>query len=322
LVDGLRAIADQETKGPLQSLYADITSRISAGHSVADSLEPHRKAFGGVYVDTIRAAEVSGSLSTVLDSLADMLEREDELRKSVRAALMYPMCVMGVLVLAMVFLLGFVLPKFGNMFRARGLELPAVSEFMLTLSSIVSERWGLLIVVLIAGGFIVRHAMRQERVMRRVDEVLGRAPVVGQILRGLAVARFSQVLGIGLRSGVSLITALESAGRASARPALQRDVARVNEVIQSGGRVADGLRTCRYIPSFARRLASIGEEAGELPRMLDIIATQYEREVRRRTKALSAMLEPLLILFVTGLVLLVALSIFLPMWSMAELLGG
>jgi len=138
----------------------------------------------------------------------------------------------------------------------------------------------------------------------------------------MAVARFARVLGVGIRAGAGLITALESAGNASGRIPLQREVDIVQSTVHSGGRLADGMATCRAIPAFAKRLIAIGEEAGELPKMLDVIARHYERDVQRLTKAFAALLEPILILLVTGAVLAVALAIFLPMWSMADLIGG
>ncbi|MEM7754558.1 MAG: type II secretion system F family protein [Planctomycetota bacterium] len=322
LVEGLHAIAEQEPRAGLQALYQDVTARISSGDSVGAALEAHRASFGGVYVDTVRAAESVGSLGTVLESLAEMLERDDELFRSVRAAFLYPACVSVVLVLAVTFLVGFVLPKFGAMFAARDMDLPAITRILLGASEVVRGYWpGFLGACAVAIWGVV--ALRRHEAARlRLDALLVRVPVLSMILKGLALARFARVLGVGIRAGAGLITALESAGQAAGRPLLRREVDIVQSTVHSGGRLADGLSDCRYIPAFAKRLIAIGEEAGELPKMLDVIARHYERDVQRLTKTFAALLEPILILVVTGAVLAVAFAIFLPMWSMADLIGG
>lgn len=322
LVDGLRAIAEQETRPALRQLFEEVTANIAAGNAISDSLARYRASFGSVYVDTIAAAEQSGTLGPVLESLGDMLERDHELRKTVRGAFLYPACVSGVLVIAVGFLTMFVLPRFASMFASRGMDLPLVTRVMIDASAFVRSNWIMLVVTAVGGGFAFRSAWGNPGLREKLDAWTARVPIVGAILRDMAIARFACVLAIGIRSGVSLITAIESSSRASGRPLLRRDADQVQKAVHRGGRLADGMKACRYLTPFARRLISIGEEAGELPRMLDVIARHYEREVRRRTKLLATTLEPLLVLVITCVVLAVALAIFLPMWSMADLMGG
>src|SRR5438552_13517933 len=141
IVDGLRSIADQESNVRLRMVLNDVASRIEAGHSVTDALATHRQAFGDVYVETVRAAEASGNLTRILSSLADMLERQYEVNKNVKGALMYPICVVAALSLAVIFLMIFVVPRFAAMFASRGVALPLPTQMLIAASAFVRSYW-------------------------------------------------------------------------------------------------------------------------------------------------------------------------------------
>ena len=141
------------------------------------------------------------------------------------------------------------------------------------------------------------------------------------MLQGLAVSRFVNIMGISLRSGLSLIEAIDMAGRASGRPLLQADAEKLRNQVNAGGRLVDKLKDCHYLPSFAKRMISAGEEAGELPKMCEIVAKFYDREVMHLAKNLTTVIEPVLVTGLVGIVLVVALAIFLPMWNMGALIG-
>lgn len=321
LTEGLSSIADQERDGPLRRVVQDIAQRVSSGEGIAAAFSAHQATFGEVFVESVRAAERSGSLGVVLDHLADMLEKSQETTRQVRSALLYPTCVVTVLGVASVFLVGVIVPKFGAMFAKHGASLPFLTRVLLDIGQSIRELWWGYATVLLGLAVLGRWLLGRPGGRQWLDRTLHRVPVIGGILRGLGIARFSRVLGIGLSSGLGLIEAILLAGKASGRPALVVEVERMAGLLQTGARLSDCVQSCTYFPRFARRMLSAGDRSGEIPRMCGIVARHYERECEHMTKDLSGAVEPLLIVGIAGMVLIVALAIFLPMWDMAKLVG-
>ena len=321
MADGLRSIADQEPNPRLRRVIDDVASQIDAGHSITDALEPHRELFGDVYVETIRAAEHSGNMIKVLSHLAEMLDRRYQTNKEVKGAFMYPICVVVALGLAIAFLTIVIVPRFGALFESRGMELPLPTRMLLGFSSFVRGYWYLCLATIGGLVWIVRKAWRNPRMKEKIDRGLHRIPFLRDMLKGLAVSRFASVLGICLQSGLSLLDALEMSGKASGRPLLQADAEKMREQVNQGRRLAEVMLACVYLPGFARRMIASGEEAAELSKMCEIIARHYDREVDHLTKNVTTVIEPILIVGLAGVVSIVALAIFLPMWNMGSMVG-
>jgi type IV pilus assembly protein PilC len=321
VVEGLRSIVEQEPKERLREIVEDVATQIEGGSSLTEALSPHREVFGETYVETVRTAERSGNMIDVLARLAGMLDQQYEMRKNVKGAMMYPVCVIGALVLAVLFLMTFVVPRFAEMFASRGIDLPLPTQFVIAVSGLLRSYWYLFLGGAIGGIWGLRRAWRDPAARQRIDTFLHHVPFMRDILKGLALSRFTNVVGISLRSGLSLIEALEMAGRASGRPLLQRDAEKMREQVNLGGRLSDAIGTCQYVPAFARRMIAAGEEAGELPRMCEIVARNYDREVVHLTRNVTTVIEPIMIVGLAAIVLLIALAIFLPMWNMAALIG-
>lgn len=319
VVDGLHSIAEQETNERLRGVVSQIARDIEGGRTITAALHPHRAMFGDVYVATVHAAETSGNLVEVMNSLAAMLEHEQEMRRGARGALIYPACVVVALVAATAFLMIVIVPRFAAMFEGRGVELPLPTQGLVWLSALVRLTWPLLLVGAGVGGFTLRWMWGNPGSRRRLDRWLHRLPYVRDILAGLAISRFAQVFGISLRSGLSLIDGLDLAGKASGRPVLQRQVERLRDRVRSGCRLTDALGDCDYLPPFTKRMLSAGEEAAGLSKMCQVISRQYDREVADLTKNIATVIEPILIVGLAFIVLIVALAVFLPLWNMGAL---
>ncbi len=317
--EGLVSIAEQERGPELKKLISELASRIESGQSLADAMDVHRTVFGDVYVETIRAAEKTGNLPKVLDHLSEMLERQQETRQMVRAALTYPAVVLGVMVIGVGFLVGFVVPKFATMFASRGVKLPAITQVLAAAGESIKGFWFLYLLAIgaLVFGFIKARATARGRVV--IERVLGRVPVVCAITQGLALARFARVMGLSLSSGLGLIDALDLGGKSSGSTLLGADIERLSRQVRTGGRLSECLNACTYFTSFARRMISAGETSAQLPSMCALIARHYERETKHQTKTLTTLVEPLLIVVIALVVLVVALGIFLPMWDMVNL---
>ncbi|MEM7229569.1 MAG: type II secretion system F family protein [Planctomycetota bacterium] len=321
IVDGLRSIAEQETNGRLRAVLMEVSDHIEAGNTVTDAISKHRDMFGDVYVETVRAAEQSGNMIEVMHHLGTMLDRQYEMSKSVRAALLYPICVISALGFAVTFLLIFVVPKFAEMFQSRGLPLPAPTLILIGFSTFIRTYWMFVLASFGLSGYLWRKAWRSPKWRPRMDVFVHHVPVVKKMLQGLAVSRFTHVLGVTLRSGIGVVEALDMAGRASARPLMQLDSEKLRDQVNRGGRLSDVLVGCSYLPPFTRRMLSAGEEAAELPRMCDVVARHYDREVSYQAKQIATVIEPIMVVGLAGVVLIVALAIFLPLWNMGSLIA-
>ena len=319
--DGLRSIVEQEPAGRMRDIIARIASRIEAGDSVSLSIGEHRDAFGEVYIATIRAAEQSGNLVKSLDYLADMFERGEETRSQVKSALMYPAIICSVMVIALAFLLGFVIPKFSKMFASKGADLPLLTKIMMDVGNSVANFWWLYLVIAVVAVVGSRAALRSSRGRALIQRTLCRVPLLRQIIVGLAVSRFARVFGLCLSSGINLLDAIELSATAAGNAVLSADCTKMAQQVRMGGRIADSLDNCKFIPPFARRMLAAGDEAAEMPRMCGIVARQYEREATALTKQLATIVEPVLVVLIAAIVLLVALAVFLPMWNSVGLVG-
>ena len=319
--EGLRGIAEQEPAGKFRDVLTTIATRIEAGGRIADAMAEHKDVFGEMYIQTIRAAEQSGNMIKVLEYLSEILERQIETRQQVRGALMYPICVISVLTLAVFFLVGFVIPRFARMYEQKKLDLPIFTRIMVAFGDSVQNYWWLYLAFAIGAFFTIRTAWKRPAGRMAIEKLLHKIPFLSQILVGMSVARFARIFGLSLSSGLSLIDALQMAGKASGRPMLMDDVERMVAQVKSGGRLSNVLLVCTYLPGFAKRMLTSGEESAELGRMCNVIARHFERDTTSLTKNLSTIIEPVLIVLIAGVVLVVALAIFLPMWNMVKLLS-
>ena len=319
--EGLRTIGDQEPSAALRHMVLDIATRIESGEPIADALSEHQAVFGEVYVETIRAAEQSGTLGAVLEYLSETLERSQDLSHQVRSALAYPLCVVTVLMGAVTFLLGFVVPRFAHMYERRGVDLPLLTKVMMLLGDSIQTFWWLYLLGIGIGVLALRKTWRSSAGRTMIERALHKVPYLSDLLVAVAIARFSRILGLCISAGVNLIDSIELAGRTSGREMLRSDSDRIIRGIQSGSRLGELLEQCAYLSPFVRRMLAAGENSGELPRMCSIVARHYERETTTMTKYLTTVLEPVLIVLVAAVVLVVALSVFLPMWDMVTLLG-
>jgi len=319
--EGLYSIAEQETIPAVRDVVRDVSQRVAAGETIADSLSKHPRVFSEVYVETVRGAERGGTLPKALEQLATMLERQEETRRQVKGALMYPACVTVALSGAVAFLIAYVVPKFSSMFASRGVELPIFTQILQGFGESMQGYWWAYLVAIAGAAFGLRAAWQNPQGRQFIDRLLHKVPYVKKILIGLAIQRFAQVLGVSIGAGLGLIESLDLAGKSAGRPMLSADVERLTVKVRSGGRLSECLPACAYLTPFTKRMLAAGENAAELPRMCGVVARHYERETSHLTKNIATVIEPLMVVIIAGVVMVIALAIFLPMWSMVTLMG-
>lgn len=319
--EALQSISEQEKPGRLRDLIEDLRARVQAGETIAGAMGSHRDSLGDVYIEAIRAAEKAGTLPAVLEHLSEMLERTLESQRQVRGALMYPACVGVVLVGATAFLLAFVIPQFGTMFAKRGASLPWMTEFLLQVGLSLQRYWWAHLSAVAAVVFGVRTALHRPAGKLMLDRMAHRVPYLRRILVAMAIARFTRILGIGVSSGLSLIECVELAGKAAGRPSLQNDAMQMAENVRGGATLTAATASASYLTPFTKRMLAAGERSGDIPKMCSVVSRQYEREASELAKNIATVIEPLLVVAIAAVVLVVALSIFLPMWDSMKLVG-
>jgi type II secretory pathway component PulF len=315
---GLASIAEQESNPQLAAMLRDIGGMIEAGQPMTVALTKYKKHFGEVYIETIRAAEKSGGLQSVMTLLAEMLEKQVETRQQLTRALIYPVIVICMVFAALSVIVGFVVPKFAKTFASSGVKLPLATQIVQAVGNSVQGYWWAYLAAII--GTIVTLVMMWKNEQGRVRLELGllKIPYVGEIITSVCVGRFSRVLAISLGSGLDIIESLGVAARSTGRPVFVIECDDMCEKLRSGDRLSDLVKKSRYLPPFAQRMLGAGKDCSEVSRTCDIVARHYERTSMHLTKNMNTIIEPIITVGLAVIVLTVALSVFLPMWQMAK----
>lgn len=316
---GLASIAESETNPTLRALILDLAGKIESGSSVTSAVESYAHVLGEVYVGTMRAAEQSGSLAAVATHLAELLDRQQESRAMLRRAMTYPAFVLLAVALALVVILVFVVPRFARVFEGSGIELPLATRIVQGAGLSLRSWWWAYGIGLVGVALAAMSALRTSAGRLAFEAALIRFPLVGRMLGATTTQRFSSVLGISLGSGLGLIESIEVSGRATGRPLFIRECASMVEALRRGEPLSRTLRESRYLPAFARRMLGTGTDSSDLARASRVVAAHYLRESEHLTKGVGAILEPVMTFLLAGVVLVVALSVFLPMWQMVSL---
>ncbi|MGI0492847.1 type II secretion system F family protein [Alkalinema pantanalense CENA528] len=322
LVRGLGVLSEQCTNPKMKVALMDISSEIQQGTSLSDAMRKHPDCFDGLYVSMIQAGEVGGVLDEVLNRLAKLLEDVARLQNQIKSAMAYPV-VVGIL--ATLIFLGmtiFLIPIFAGIFQELGTELPAFTQAMLNISQFLRSPNVLILVVLVP---LVSFAYKQyynTRVGREtMDRFFLKMPLFGDLIQKTATARFCRTFGALTRSGVPILTCLEIVRDTAGNQVIANAVDEARREIQTGGMISIALQKEQVFPLMAIQMISIGEETGEIDAMLMKVADFYEDEVEQAVKALTSIMEPIMILLLGGMVASILLAMYLPMFKVFEKLG-
>jgi len=316
---GLASIAEHDGKAALTTMIRDIAAMIESGLPMTQALERYRATFGEVYIETVRAAEKSGSLVAVMSHLADLLERQQETRQQLKRAMSYPLIVMTVVALAVTVIVVFVVPKFGAIFAAHEVQMPLMTRVIQAIGDSVRGYWWAYAVALLAAGLSLFFSWKSPVGRVVMERILARTPYVGRVITAVTTGRFARVVSIGLSSGLDVIDSVEIGGRATGRPVFVSECRDMADGLRRGEQLTEVLKPTRYLPPFAKRMISAGKDSTELAKACEIVARHYDREATHLTKNVNTIVEPLLTVAMAGIVLIVALSVFLPMWQMVRL---
>lgn len=322
LVRALSVLQEQASNIKFKKYLTQLSYDVQQGTSLADGMRKFPDAFDNLFVAMIQAGEVGGVLDEVLERVSKLLEDQDRLERQLKSALAYPTTV---LVLAVAIFLGmvtFILPVFKNIFKQLGGELPAFTQAMLVISDFLQNPFGWVgIFALIFGvGFAYRQAYKTTGGRVLIDRVKLKIPLFGDLIQKAAVARFCRTFGSLFRSGVPILTALEIVRDTAGNQVIANAVDQARRVIREGGMISPTLQKEKVFPPMAVQMINVGEESGELDTMLMKVADFYELEVEQAVKALTSLLEPIMIVFLGGMVGSVILSMYLPLFSIFDLI--
>jgi type IV pilus assembly protein PilC len=318
----LRAINVLETQTEskkLKETFVTVSRDIEAGLLLSDALERHPKVFGPLYVAMVRAGEAGGVLEESLLRTADQLEKDASLRRQVRSAMIYPALVITFAVVVMLALVAFLIPVFENVFKQFGGHLPALTQFMVGFSHVLRDQWYVLIVVLIGSVVGFLYFKRSEWGRPHWDAFKLRIPLkIGDVVQKVSLARWSRTLSSLVSAGVPIMQAIEITGKTAGNAVVERSMEAVIASVKAGGRISDPLREAPVFPAMVSHMVGVGEETGALDTMLSKIADFYEDEVAAAVKALTSIMEPAMIILVGGIVGVIVVSMYLPLFKVYD----
>jgi general secretion pathway protein F len=320
LVASLEALISQLTNPLLKKIMAHVKESVNEGNSLAFSLSQHPKAFSQIYVNMVRAGEASGSLDLVLDRLAEYSESQEALRGRFKAAMVYPVIMLFLSTGVLFFLITVVIPQFTKMFSDMEQTLPLPTIILINISNFLRSFWWLLMAGLVAGIVAIKQFKKTPKGHQIWDAVKMRIPIIGGISQKMALGRFARTLGSLLGSGVPLLTALQIVRNIVDNVLIADVIDKSMMEIQAGKSLSAPLSRSPWFPSIAVQMISVGEQSGEMEKMLHKIADIYERETETRILAMTSLLEPAMILGMALVVLFIALSILLPIFEMNQMI--
>ena len=319
LTQALTAIVDQAEQRSLETMFREIRERIQQGANLADALEDHPGWFTELYVNMVRAGQATGNLDVVLSRIADYMQSQRALRRKIVSALMYPAMMISIGMIVVAILMAKVVPEITTMLMDQGKALPPSTKVLVDISGYFQNYWwvGLLLIGLVSA--VLERIYRRSPAGRLfIDTNLLRVPVLGELLRKTAVSRFTRTLSTLLQSGVPVISGLEITEKVVGNRVVSDATALIRERVVEGTDIATPLRTSGAFPAVVSYMVSVGEQSGELEQMLDRIAIAYDEEIDVVTERLTALLEPIMIVFLAGVVGYIVYAIVQPILQIGQ----
>jgi type IV pilus assembly protein PilC len=316
LVQALDILAKQSENKALKDVTLAVVFDVESGHTVADALRKHPKAFSDLYVNMVAAGEAGGILDTILMRLATFMEKNDALVRKVKGAMIYPGVIMSVAAIAIVVLLIFVIPTFEKMFASVGLALPLPTRVVIGMSKFLQGYWYICIGAIWASFFLFKRYYATNDGKLVIDRLMLKAPVLGDVLRKSSVSRFTRTLGTLIGSGVSILEGLEITAKTAGNRVISDAIMESRASIAGGETIAAPLQKSQVFPPMVISMIAVGEQTGGLDEMLSKIADFYDEEVDAAVSGLLSMMEPLMIVFLGVVVGGMVVAMYLPIFDM------
>jgi type IV pilus assembly protein PilC len=320
LLRALYVLEEQTKSDKLREALLQVRKDVEAGISLSDALRRHPDIFNDLYVAMVEAGELGGILESTLQRVADQLEKDDSLRRQVKSAMMYPALIGGFALLVLLALVTFLVPVFEKIFKDFGGELPAITKVTVAMSHFVTGQWYIGVALLVGTVVAFRKWKRSDKGREQWDRFKLRIPFkIGDIVQKVALARFSRTYSALIAAGVPMLQAIEITGRTAGNRVVEIAMEKVRDSVKSGGSIAAPMKDePGAFPSMVTQMVAVGEETGALETMLSKVADFYEDEVAASIKALTSILEPLMIIVVGGIVGFIVISMYMPMFKVYD----
>lgn len=323
LVRSLNVLYEQLKAGPLRDIIKSLSDEVTSGGTLSDALSRYPKVFSPLYVNMIKAGESGGVLEIVLERLAGFIEKNVEVVRKIKSALTYPALVVIFAAGVLVFMVGYLIPKFIGIYESLGMgNLPTITQMVLSLSRAFQERWyvGLGFIVGIFLVYKLFYSLKRSRLL--IDKLKLRLPIIGELLRKIEVTRFSRTLGTLISSGVPILQALRITRGIVKNSLISQAIGKVHDSIREGESIAGPLKASGVFPLMVVNMIDVGEETGSLDEMFVKVADIYDNEVDNTINALTSLLEPALIVTIGVIVLFIVISLFSPLVTLMTRLGS
>jgi len=321
LVQCLDILGQQQDNKAFQKIILQVRQDVEAGSSLADALRKHPQAFSDLYVHMVAAGEAGGILDTILQRLANYIEKSVKLRTQVRSAMIYPLAVITIAIVVVYVILWKVIPVFATLFESLGTQLPFLTQVIVNLSRFIGNFWWLIFMVVAGAIFALRQYYRTEAGRYQIDKLMLKMPVLGLLLRKIAVARFCRTLGTLLSSGVAILESLEITARTAGNAVIEESILKVRKDVEEGKTLAEPLARTEQFPPMVCQMVGVGEQTGAMDTMLSKIADFYEDEVDAAVEGMMALLEPVMIAFLGVIIGTIVVAMYLPMFSLISQIG-
>jgi len=319
LLRAFYVLEDQLQNKKLKETVGAVREDIESGLAFSDALAKHPKVFSPLYVAMVRAGETGGVLEASLDRISDQLEKDDELRRQVKGAMAYPIVVLSFALCVLIGLIAFIVPVFVKVFADFGGELPMITKITVQMSKMVTGQWYILIALAIGGPIAFKKWRKSPGGRKQWDHVRLKFPFkIGETVQKISLARWSRTFAALYSAGVPIMQAIEITGQTSGNWVVEKAMADVIESVKSGGSIADPLKEAPIFPSMVAQMIAVGEETGNLDAMLSKVADFYEAEVAAAVKALTSILEPVMIILVGGIVGFIVVAMYMPMFKVYD----
>lgn len=322
LVQCLDILSSQQENATFKTILTQVKEDVESGSTFADALKKHPKAFNDLYVNLVAAGEVGGILDTILNRLAVYIEKALKLKKQVKSAMTYPTTIIGIAFVVIAVILIFVIPAFEKMFADFGGSLPLPTQIVINISNFIQDYILLIIASMFFVVFAAKKIYKTERGHNTIDDLALKAPVVGVLIRKVAVAKFARTMSTMISSGVPILDGLDIVSRTAGNRTVEKAINKVRSSISEGKTIAEPLKESGVFPSMVCQMIEVGEQSGALDTMLSKIADFYDDEVDDAVGNLTAMMEPILMLFLGTTVGGLVIAMYLPIFKLAGAAGG
>lgn len=321
LVRAITALAEQSDHATIKETLPKVRADLEAGSSFSGALAKHPKVFPNLLTGLVAAGEISGDLSSAMNRIADSYEKDARLRSKVVSAMTYPVVVLNLAIIIVIFMMIFIVPQFKKIFAGLGGDLPLPTQILINISNSMVIVLPILIVLAVTGVVLYRRNKQARKLREIIDPIKLKFPILGKFMQKIAVARFARTLSSLLASGVPMLQALEIVSTTAGNIIISDAIDEVRSAVRSGKPINTTLAEHPVFPPLVIQMISTGEETGALPEMLIKIAEYYEREVETTSESLSSLIEPLLLLFLAVIVGGIVISLYLPIFTVFSLVN-